>query len=337
MSITPSAIIKTEKLTKTFGPLTAVKDLDLEVLKGDVFGFLGQNGSGKTTTIRMLLGLIRPTAGAVYLFGMNTSTHLTDALSRLGAIVEAPVFYPYLSGIDNLRVIAAASQMKSGRVNQPTIDRVLDVIDLQRQARDPYRTYSLGMKQRLAIGATLLTDPELLMLDEPTNGLDPVGVHEMRQLILRLAEQGKTVFISSHLLYEVQQVCNRVGILRRGHLIQQGYVQELLHENEQLLVRLSSAEETGKALTVLQQAQQRQASWITAIQQETNEHQQPVLRVVAPVTRAAEITALLARQQLFVAELSPFQTSLENYFLELTESETGTGSPRMATQTGSRK
>src|SRR2546429_8510250 len=228
-------VISTSRLTKAFGKLVAVNDLHLEVLRGDVFGFLGPNGSGKTTTIRMLLGLIRPTAGSISLFGLDNSTRLPEILPRVGAIVETPVFYPYLSGIDNLRIVAAASGMQLGKVNQARIDEVLNLVDLGARGRDAYRKYSLGMKQRLAIGAALLTDPELILLDEPTNGLDPAGVHEVRQLMLRLSSIGKTIFLSSHILYEVQQVCNRVAILQKGNLLKQGTAQELLREGEQLI------------------------------------------------------------------------------------------------------
>lgn len=211
-----STIISTSRLTKAFGKLVAVNDLELQVMRGDVFGFLGPNGSGKTTTIRMLLGLIRPTAGRAILFGMDNTYQLPAILQRIGAIVETPVFYPYLSGIDNLRVIAASSGMASGNVNDRRIVEVLDIVELRSYEKLAYRKYSLGMKQRLGIAAALLTDPELVMLDEPTNGLDPAGVIEICRLIKRLSALGKTIFLSSHILYEVQQVCNRVAILKKA-------------------------------------------------------------------------------------------------------------------------
>ena len=173
-------IISTSRLTKAFGRLVAVNDLHLQVMRGDVFGFLAPNGSGKTTTIRMLLGLIRPTAGRAIIFGMDTAQQMPLILHRIGAIVETPVFYPYLSAVDNLRVIGAASGMVSGKVNQRRIDEVLELVELRAQAKIVYRKYSLGMKQRLGIAAALLTDPELVLLDEPTNGLDPAGMFEIR-------------------------------------------------------------------------------------------------------------------------------------------------------------
>src|SRR6266566_52989 len=319
-------VISTSRLTKAFDTLVAVNDLHLEVLRGDVFGFLGPNGSGKTTTIRMLLGLIRPTAGSISLFGLDNSTRLPEILPRVGAIVETPVLYPYLSGIDNLRIVAAASGMQLGKVNQTRIDEVLNLVDLGARGRDTYRKYSLGMKQRLAIGAALLTDPELILLDEPTNGLDPAGVHEVRQLMLRLSSIGKTNFLSSHILYEVQQVCNRVAILQKGNLLKQGTVQELLREGEQLIVRLGTPEETEQALVILQQASQSEMNWISKVNNGTDKNDLPVLYVDAPAERSQEITALLAGCDLFIAEMYQYQASLEKFFLELTGSESGEGS-----------
>jgi ABC-2 type transport system ATP-binding protein len=319
-------IITTHRLTKAFDTLVAVNDLELEVLRGDVFGFLGPNGSGKTTTIRMLLGLIRPTAGSVFLFGLDNSTHLREILPRVGAIVETPVFYPYLSGADNLRIVAAASGMRLGRVNQSRIDEVLDLVDLSARAKDAYRKYSLGMKQRLAIGAALLTDPELILLDEPTNGLDPAGVREIRQLIVRLASIGKTIFLSSHILYEIQQVCNRVAILQKGKLLKQGNVQELLGEGRRLVIRLGTVEEIEQALAILQQAAQNDMNWISQVSKGTDKHDLPALFVDAPASHSQEIASLLGRHNLFIAEMYQSEASLEAFFLELTGTASGEGS-----------
>ena len=264
-SFQSNIIISTSRLTKAFGRLVAVNDLHLQVMRGDVFGFLGPNGSGKTTTIRMLLGLIRPTAGRAIIFGMDTAQQMPLILPRIGAIVETPVFYPYLSAVDNLRVIGAASGMVSGKANQRRIDEVLELVELHVQAKMAYRKYSLGMKQRLGIAAALLTDPELVLLDEPTNGLDPAGMFEIRQLILRLASLGKTIFLSSHLLNEVQQVCNRVAILQKGNLIKQGNVRELLRGSEQVLIRLNTLEEIQQAKIILEEAKQQGAHWISDV------------------------------------------------------------------------
>ena len=328
-------VISTSRLTKAFGNLVAVNDLHLQVMRGDVFGFLGPNGSGKTTTIRMLLGLIRPTAGRAIIFGMDNSYQLPAILRRVGAIVETPVFYPYLSGADNLHVIAAASGMLSGEANEARIEEVLDIVELRAQAKDAYRKYSLGMKQRLGIAAALLADPELVLLDEPTNGLDPAGVFEIRQLIQRLSALGKTIFLSSHILYEVQQVCNRVAILQRGNLIKQGNVSELLQQSAQVLVRMGMPDETQAAFAVLQEAKERGAGWISDVQIETNRQGYPTLRVGAPTTRSAEINALLARQGFFAAELHPYEGSLEEVFLELTTPSTPANThPGMAALAG---
>jgi ABC-2 type transport system ATP-binding protein len=319
-----TTVISTSRLTKVFGRLVAVNDLHLQVKRGDVFGFLGPNGSGKTTTIRMLLGLIRPTAGRAILFGMDNAYQLPAILQRIGAIVEMPVFYPYLSGLDNLRVIAASSGMMSGPANDRRLEEVLEIVELRAHEKLAYRKYSLGMKQRLGIAAALLTDPELVLLDEPTNGLDPAGVFEIRQLIQRLSQLDKTIFLSSHILYEVQQVCNRVAILQRGNLVKQGDVSELLRRSEQIEVRMSREDETHYALSLLQQLQ-TQADWISHVSIERNKQGQLLLLLDAPANRSAEINAFLARQNLFAAELHPREGSLEEVFLELTTPSSPTG------------
>ena len=313
-----NTIISTSRLTKVFGNLVAVNDLHLQVMRGDVFGFLGPNGSGKTTTIRMLLGLIRPTAGRAIMFGMDNAYQLPAILQRIGAIVEMPIFYPYLSGLDNLRVIAAASGMVSGPANDRRLAEVLEIVELRSYEKLAYRKYSLGMKQRLGIAAALLTDPELVLLDEPTNGLDPAVVFEIRQLIQRLSSLGKTIFISSHILYEIQQVCNRVAILQKGNLVKQGDVSELMRTREQVEVRLNREDETLYAQNILQQARTQGMDWITDIHVERNRQNQSLLLIDAPIARSAEINALLARQNLFAAELHPRQGSLEEVFLQLT-------------------
>ncbi len=309
----PENIIQTQNLTRRFGKLVAVDQLNLEVRGGDVFGFLGPNGSGKTTTIRMLLGLLRPTSGSASLFGLDNATHLQEILPRVGAIIEAPVYYGYLSGYDNLQVVAMNSGMRTGPRMKQRINEVLEMVNLNQQARDHVRKYSLGMKQRLAIGMALLTDPELLLFDEPTNGLDPMGVHEIRQLLLRLAASGKTVILSSHILYEVQQVCNRVAILQKGHMVKQGSVSDLLSGGERLLVRLNDIEQTATAASILSQAQQNGAAWIARV----HTLHGPFLRIEAPVTRSSEVVALLAQQQLYLAEIRPEQNSLEEVFIQL--------------------
>jgi ABC-2 type transport system ATP-binding protein len=316
-------IISTSGLTKIFGNMTAVNGLHLEVMKGDVFGFLGPNGSGKTTTIRLLLGLIYPTAGRAILFGMDNASHLPAILRRIGAIVETPVFYPYLSGPDNLRVVAAVSGMVSGRSSDRRIAEVLEIVELKAFEKLAYRKYSLGMKQRLGIAAALLNDPELVMLDEPTNGLDPAGVIEIRRLILRLAALGKTIFLSSHILYEVQQVCNRVAILQKGNMIRQGNVSELLRQGEQIEVRLDKDEDTRNALNLLQQARERGADWLGDAQIRQGRQGELKILINAPVSHSAEINQLLARNQLFASAIHPREGSLEEFFLEVTTASKG--------------
>lgn len=311
-------VISTQRLTKAFGNLVAVNDLNLQVMRGDVFGFLGPNGSGKTTTIRMLLGLIHPTAGRAVLFGMDNAYQLPSILQRIGAIVETPTFYPYLSGIDNLRVIAANSGMVLGKANHQRYEEVLDIVELRQYQKLIYSKYSLGMKQRLGIAAALLSDPELVMLDEPTNGLDPAGVIEIRKLIQRLAGLGKTIFLSSHILFEVQQVCNRVAILRKGNLVRQGDVKELLREKEQVEIRMNQDEEVQVAYTLLQQYKEQGADWITNIALEQNARRQSVLLIDAPNARSSEINKLLAHNNLFAAEVHPLEGSLEAVYLQAT-------------------
>ena len=226
-----SPIIETDGLTKRFGKIVAVDGLSLTVQRGHVFGLLGPNGSGKTTTMGMLLGLTRPTAGSFRLFGEQGNNQ--DALRRVGAIVETPTFYPYLTGRQNL----AYFQGILGRGTAQELDALLDQVSLADRADDRFHTYSLGMKQRLGLAYALLGDPELLFLDEPTNGMDPAGMAEMRDLIRSLGTEDRTVFLSSHLLHEVEQVCDSVVILSKGKLIAQGSVAELLQGRGQIRAR----------------------------------------------------------------------------------------------------
>jgi ABC-2 type transport system ATP-binding protein len=226
----PEAVVRTVGLTKRYGQRLAVNGLSLDVQRGDVFGLLGPNGSGKTTTLRMLLGLVWPTAGEIHMFGgdMAESTQRRAALRRVGAVVEQPAFYPYLSGRENLRGVAVFAGLADTPQTRTRIEEALAHVGLAERANDAYRKYSLGMKQRLGIAAALLMEPELVILDEPTNGLDPAGVVEVRGLISTLAQRGITIVLSSHLLYEVQQVCTRVAVLKDGALLGQGLVSELL-------------------------------------------------------------------------------------------------------------
>jgi ABC-2 type transport system ATP-binding protein len=220
------AAVTTSGLTKKFGHQVAVDGVDLEVPLGSVYGFLGPNGSGKTTTIRMVLGLIVPTAGEVQLLG-NPLGRIGESLPRVGALVEGPAFHLYLSGRDNLRRLDAADLRADPATSATRIDRALDRVGLLAAATKRYRAYSLGMRQRLAIAASLLTPKELLVLDEPTNGLDPQGTREVRHLVASLADEGSTVLVSSHLLSEIEQVCTHVGVMHVGRLVAQGPVSEI--------------------------------------------------------------------------------------------------------------
>ncbi len=218
--------------------------------------------------------------------------------------------------------------MISGSASNRRVEEVLEIVELGSQAEDAFRNYSLGMKQRLGIGAALLADPELVILDEPTNGLDPAGQFEIRQLIQRLSTLGKTIFISSHFLHDIQQVCNRVAILQKGNLIKQGAVNKLLQQGEQIIIRLNSINETEQALTLLQQNKEREYPWIAHVYMDTSKQNMPILRVDAPRTRSAEVNALLAQHNLFAAEIHPQEGSLEEIFLGLTTPPASISPPR---------
>jgi ABC-2 type transport system ATP-binding protein len=215
-------VIETSELGKRYdGPIVAVDRLSLRVRRGEVYGFLGPNGAGKTTTLRMLLGLVRPTSGGALVLGAPPGS--PESLVRVGALIESPTFYPFLSGRDNLRVLARYSAVSETRV-----EAVLDEVDLAARAGDRFGTYSLGMKQRLGIAGALLKDPELLILDEPTNGMDPAGMAEMRCFIRSLGQDRRTVLLSSHLMSEVEDLCDRVAIVTRGRVVYEGALDELI-------------------------------------------------------------------------------------------------------------
>ena len=228
--------------------VVAVDDLDITIEGAGVHGFLGPNGSGKTTTIRCLLGLIRPSAGDVRIHGVDTTTSLHSVIDRVGALVETPKFFPNFSGRKNLKLLAGVIGIPDRRVEE-----CLDIVGLGERGKDRFGTYSLGMKQRLAVAATLLKDPDLIVLDEPANGLDPAGIVEIRQLIRSLGEQGKTIFVSSHQLGEVQQTCDEVMIISKGRLVRKGPVAEIasLGAGQDQIVSIPNVPE---AMAVLQQA-----------------------------------------------------------------------------------
>lgn len=212
-------VLSIHQLTKNFGRLCAVNRLDLEVKRGQVFGMLGPNGSGKTTTLGMLMDVVNPTSGSFSWFGQPPSNQMRK---KIGAVLEHPIFYPYLSGQKNLELMAMIKEAPTANIS-----KVLELVELSSRKDDKYRTYSLGMKQRLAIASALLNDPIVLILDEPTNGLDPMGIAEIREIIRRIATDGKTIILASHLLDEVQKVCSHFAILRRGNLVHAGPVDEV--------------------------------------------------------------------------------------------------------------
>jgi ABC-type multidrug transport system ATPase subunit len=286
--------------------VVAVDELSLTVPAGGVFGLLGPNGSGKTTTMSMLLGLVRPTSGSIRLFGGPAGSVTPQLVRRMGAMIESPAFYPYLSGRDNLRYFRAIGR----HAGPDEVDRLLRTVDLEDAADRPFRTYSMGMKQRLGIAYTLLGAPEVVFLDEPTNGLDPAGVAEVRELIRQLGRGGQTVILSSHLLSEVQQVADSVAILSRGRLVAQGAVAELLSSGHGLQVKTTDDRRAREIL----------AAPPLSLKVESDDG---VLSVELPPDRAWELTRALAEQGIYVAELTPRRASLERYFLEVTGEATG--------------
>ena len=233
-------VIRTSGLVKRYGRLRAVDGIDLDVRAGDVYGFLGANGSGKTTTVRMLLGLVLPTSGEVELLGERMPRSARRVLPRVGALIEGPAHYGHLSGRANLSLLDASGPGGGWRTRRARIDRVLEQVGLAGAGRRPVRAYSLGMRQRLGLAGALLRRPQLLVLDEPTNGLDPQGIAEIRDLLLELHREGTTVFLSSHLLAEVEQLCTRVGVLDRGRLVLQDELARLTAPTGATVVRTPS-------------------------------------------------------------------------------------------------
>jgi ABC-2 type transport system ATP-binding protein len=299
-------VIEVHGLRKTFfrlrgGRTVAVDGLDLEVEEGGVFGFLGPNGSGKTTTIRVVLGLHHATDGEVRLMGNPVPRGLPEVMSKVGALVEAPAFHPGITGWKNLLILARVAGVSAGRVRE-----VLKTVGLEGREDDRVKAYSLGMKQRLAIGAALLKDPPLLVLDEPANGLDPAGIREVRELVRRLGSEGRTVFVSSHQLHEVQQMCDHVAILSRGKLVRSGAVEEVLAGGKAHEYRVTVGRR-GPAETALKTAGFK-------VRRDGDD-----LLVTASTRDAAKITRTLANRAIYLTGLRPELASLEAVFLEMTE------------------
>jgi ABC-2 type transport system ATP-binding protein len=296
------AVIEAEGLRKVYGGKVAVAGLDLSVPEGGVFGFLGPNGSGKTTTIRMLLGLVRSTGGRATVLGAGPGRDLHRVMPRIGSIVESPALFPYLSGRRNLEVLGRIQG-----IGPAAVTAALTRVGLGARGDDRVAKYSLGMKQRLALAAALLKDPALLVLDEPANGLDPQGMKELRDLIVSLGREGRTVFVSSHLLSEIQLMCDRVAIVQQGVSVTQGTVAEVLALGRPtgLLVRVP---DPARALEVLA------AQGVSAAPAEDGER----LRVDLPHDAGAHVNELLARSGVFLSELTADDVDLETVFLELT-------------------
>ncbi len=298
-------VIETIELTKRFGmrrgrSVLAVDQVSITVEQGQVFGFLGPNGSGKTTTIGMLMGIIKPTAGRFRLFGAGAPRELLSARAQVGATLETPNFYPYLSGRDNLRIAATIKGVGAER-----IDECLEIVGLRGRGKHRFRTYSLGMKQRLALAATMLSDPELIVLDEPANGLDPKGMKEVRAIIRILAGRGKTIFLSSHLLWEVERMCTHVSIVREGRVVATGTVAEVVGGEVTAIVRAEDDEALQAALEAYPEA--------------TSVHASDEGLVVALTSDdLAALNRYLAGQGIHVSHLARRHRSLEDAFMDLT-------------------
>jgi ABC-2 type transport system ATP-binding protein len=291
-------------LVKRYGDLVAVDHVDLTVEAGDVFGYLGPNGAGKTTSLRMLLGLIRPTAGSIELFGRDPLRHGARALDGVAGFVEAPRFYPYLSGRRNLRLLADYDEPRT----RHRIEEVLELVDLHKRADDRVGGYSHGMKQRLGIAASLLRRPRLLLLDEPTTGLDPAGMRDMRELVRRLSDERITVLLSSHLLAEVEELCNRVAIIRRGRIVYQGALAELKEQAGRTWRLRPSDVERARAIAL--------ANGVTDLGAANDE-----LHFTASEETVAALTIALGQARVGITGLHTEAASLEDMFLELTEQD----------------
>jgi ABC-type multidrug transport system ATPase subunit len=305
MSVTDEApALATYGLSKQYGTRQAVKGLNLSVDRGLVYGFLGPNGAGKTTTIRMILGLIGPTAGRVEVAGVDVTRAPSEVLPRIGALVEAPALYGYMSGRDNLRAFGSVL----GGVGRARIDEVLTLVGLDARGGDRVGSYSLGMKQRLGLAAALLHQPELIVLDEPTNGLDPAGVIEMRSLLRAFADEGRTAFISSHVLAEVQQICDRVAIINHGELVREAAIADLLSAHGEFVVRVQNP---SSLLALL-----REQPWGSDARLDGDD-----VITISPSGQGRELAKFLGEHDFWADSVWPRQQNLEEIFLQLTEKQ----------------
>ena len=298
------SIILTHGLSRRFGKRWAVKDLNLEVCRGDIFGFLGPNGAGKSTTIRMLLGLVRPTSGEIEIFGHSVSKSRKKAIKKVCGIVEQPDFYLHLSAKRNLEILGVLS----GGIREDRVGEVLQLVGLYGVANDKVKGFSHGMKQRLGIAQALLSEPELIILDEPTSGLDPQGVKEVRELIVQLSEEHDiTIFLSSHLLYEIEQVATRMAIIHQGRLTVQGEVKTLLNnfKEDVVILRASPVKDTADIL--------KRQDWISSLSINRDN-----IEVKVASNSIPKMNALLVENQISVSAIIP-KSSLEDYFLSVTQ------------------
>lgn len=303
----PDKIIEVKNLSKQFKEVRAVDNLSLNVFRGDVFGFLGPNGAGKSTTIRMLLSLITPTEGEISIFGLSLKQKRNDILRKVGAIVEKPDFYGYLSAYKNLEILGKLSGINPSREK---IIEILELVGLEKRAKSKVKTYSHGMKQRLGIAQALLHNPDLVILDEPTTGLDPQGMKEIRELILKLSkEKDKTIFLSSHILSEVELIANRMIIINKGTTQAEGYVDDLLNADE-LKVTFKLGD-TGRALNLVSESR-----WMSKLELQIED------RFVFKLSpeEIPELNRYLVQNDITVNAVIPTR-SLEEYFLKLTEKE----------------
>ncbi len=294
-------ILEVKNLQKVFKDIIAVNDISFQVEKGEVYGILGPNGSGKTTTLGILLGILNASSGSFSWF--NNGQGVENRL-RIGAMLETPNFYPYMNAIDNLKIVARIRKVKD---EKEAIIRVLEAVDLTARAKSKFKTYSLGMKQRLAIAATLLSDPEVLVFDEPTNGLDPLGIADIRKLILKLSSQGKTIILASHILDEMEKICTKVSIMRFGKILITDRLNDVIGDKENIYIRSENSEAVKTLLL---------ANNIEII----NESEQLIIANGASI-KSKDLNEMLAKNSIYCEEIYLRKRSLETAFLEIIENQ----------------
>lgn len=297
-----STILTVSDLTKKFGRLTAVNSLSFSIKKGNVYGILGPNGSGKSTTLGMILNVVNPTSGAFSWFDASQNTH--QSLKRVGAIIERPNFYPYMTAVQNLRLVCRIKEVPFAK-----IDEKLELVDLSARKNDTFKSYSLGMKQRLAIASALLNDPEILILDEPTNGLDPQGIAQVRSIIKKIAAQGTTILLASHLLDEVEKVCSHVLVLQKGKQIYHGKVTALTSDHGYFELNATDSKALQKVLESHRDIEKIEV-------QNTN-----ILAYPSKSISATELSKSLSEQDIIITHFAQKHKSLEEQFLRLTENQ----------------